>query len=64
MTEEPLDDAAAVLATKGIDPCDVTGVPAPKVEDSDVPSDRAVIEPSEDAVTRPHVAARVDLLPN
>ena len=46
VTQERLNDAAAaVLAAKGIDPCDVTGVPAPEVEDSEVPSDPAVSTP-------------------
>jgi hypothetical protein len=49
VTQQRLNDAAAaVLAAKGIDPCDVTGAPAPKVEDSDVPSDPAVINPAEE----------------
>ncbi len=49
LTQQRLDDAAAaVLAAKGVDPCDVTGVPEPEVEDSDVPSDPAVINPTEE----------------
>ncbi len=47
VTQERLNDAAAtVLAVKGIDPCDVAGVPAPVVPDSEVPSDPAVINPT------------------
>jgi beta-N-acetylhexosaminidase len=49
VTQERLNDAAAaVLAAKGIDPCDVAGGPAPEVDDSDVPSDPAIINPSEE----------------
>ncbi len=49
VTQERLNDAAAaVLAAKGIDPCDVSGEPAPEVVDSDIPGDPAVINPSEE----------------
>jgi len=49
VTQERLNDAAAaVLAAKGIDPCDVTGSPAPQVEGSDVPNDPAVINPTDE----------------
>jgi beta-N-acetylhexosaminidase len=49
VTQERLNDAAAaVLAAKGIDPCEVTGSPATQVEDSDVPTDPAVINPAEE----------------
>jgi len=49
VTQERLNAAAAaVLAAKGIDPCDVSGEPAPEVVDSDIPGDPAVINPSEE----------------
>jgi beta-N-acetylhexosaminidase len=39
--------AAAVLAAKGVDPCDVTGLPAPEVGEADQPSDPAVLNPTD-----------------
>jgi beta-N-acetylhexosaminidase len=50
VSEERLNDAAAaVLAAKGVDPCSVTGTgEAPEVDDSDVPSDQPVINPTEE----------------
>jgi hypothetical protein len=49
VTEERINDAAlTVLATKGIDPCDVADAPAPAVEDSVLPSDPAVINPTDE----------------
>ena len=47
VTQERLNDAAAaVLAAKGIDPCDLAGDPAPTVDDTGVPSDPVVINPT------------------
>ncbi len=47
--EQRLNDAAAaVLAVKGIDPCGLTDAPAPEVEDVAVPSDPAVINPTDE----------------
>jgi beta-N-acetylhexosaminidase len=49
VTQERLNDAAAaVLSAKGIDPCDVAGGPPPEADDSDVPTDPAVINPAEE----------------
>ncbi len=42
------DAAAAVLAAKGIDPCAAVGGPAPQVQDSDVPDDPAVVNPTQE----------------
>lgn len=50
VSQERLNDAAAtVLAVKGIDPCSVTDSPDPVVSDSAVPSDPAVINPTDGA---------------
>ena len=49
VSEERLNEAAArVLAIKGLDPCEVTGGPAPEVTDTDVPSDAPVVNPTEE----------------
>ncbi|MDH3959050.1 MAG: hypothetical protein OEU98_06235, partial [Actinomycetota bacterium] len=40
--------AATVMAAKGVDPCSVAGQPAPEVEDTDLPSDAPVTNPTED----------------
>jgi len=49
VTQERLDDAAAaVLAAKGIDPCDLAVGPAPGAEESEVPSDPAVLNPTDE----------------
>lgn len=40
--------AATVLAAKGIDPCSVAGRSAPDVDDSELPSDAPVTNPTED----------------
>lgn len=50
ISEDQLDRAAArVLQAKGVDPCDVLGGPAPEVDDdSPVPSDPAVINPTDE----------------
>jgi hypothetical protein len=49
VTQERLNDAAAaVLGAKGIDPCDVAGGPPPEGDHSDVPSDPAVINPTDE----------------
>lgn len=49
VTEGRLNEAAAaVLATKGIDPCDVAGDPTPEIQESVVPSDPSVINPTEE----------------
>jgi beta-N-acetylhexosaminidase len=49
VTLERLNDAAAaVLGAKGIDACDVAGGPPPEGDHSDVPSDPAVINPTEE----------------
>ena len=49
VSEERLNDAAAaVLAAKGIDPCDVASGPAPEVQDTEVPDDPAVVNPTQE----------------
>ncbi len=50
VSQERLNDAAAaVLAVKGVDPCEVAGQPAPEVsEESDGPSDEPVINPTDE----------------
>ena len=40
--------AAAVMAAKGVDPCSVAGQSAPEVEDTDLPTDAPVTNPTED----------------
>jgi beta-N-acetylhexosaminidase len=60
VSQERLNDAAAaVLAAKGIDPCDLVVDPAPEVADNDAPSDPAdvpsdpAVVPSDPAVVNP-----------
>lgn len=49
VTEQRLNDAAAaVLAVKGIDACDLSDAAAPDVRDTEVPSDPAVINPTKE----------------
>lgn len=50
VTQERLNDAAAaVLAAKGIDACAVTGDQPAEVDDSEVPSDPAVTNPTKES---------------
>ena len=50
LSEERLNDAAAaVLEIKGVNTCDVSGAPAPDVDDRDVPEDSAVTNPAEES---------------
>jgi beta-N-acetylhexosaminidase len=49
VSEDRLNDAAAaVLAAKGIDPCDVASGPTPQVQDTEVPDDPAVVNPTQE----------------